>query len=47
MIFGEIFWGKVKIDALKRQGYKGKSGMIILFVGVKQSKKQVIIKDEK
>ena len=31
MIFGEIFWGKVMIDALKREGDARKMKMIILF----------------
>ena len=35
MKFGEIFWGEVKIDALKGGGGYKKREMIILFVGVK------------
>ena len=30
-----IFWGEVKIDALKQVGYKSKREMIILFLAAK------------
>ena len=47
--FGEMFWGEVKIDALKKGGGGdiSKREMIILFLAVKQLKQQLVITNSK
>ena len=46
MKFGEIFWGEVKIDALKG-GIKAKGKRLYYFLAIKQLKQQVVITNEK